>query len=58
VKQSIIHSQPTIVESRYRKKAIQLVWHGSAWDLGMALECFQGVAEGLGTSLKLFESFV
>ncbi|KAF8207766.1 hypothetical protein K438DRAFT_1755184 [Mycena galopus ATCC 62051] len=29
-----------------------------ACDLGMALECFQGVAEGLGTSLKPFEGFV
>ncbi|KAJ7888400.1 hypothetical protein B0H14DRAFT_2562368 [Mycena olivaceomarginata] len=35
-----------------------LQWHGSACDLGTALECFKGVAEGLGTILKLFEGFV
>ncbi|KAF8185890.1 hypothetical protein K438DRAFT_1765669 [Mycena galopus ATCC 62051] len=37
------------------KKPFSLQRHG---DLGTALECFQGVAEGLGTSLKPFEGFV
>jgi hypothetical protein len=41
-----------------RKKPFSLQRHGSACDLGTALECFKGVAEGLGTSLKPFEGFV
>jgi hypothetical protein len=40
------------------KKPFSLQRHGSACDLGTALECFKGGAEGLGTSLKPFEGFV
>jgi hypothetical protein len=40
------------------KKPFSLQRHGSACDLGTASECFQGVAEGLGTSLKLSEGLV
>ncbi|KAJ7135032.1 hypothetical protein C8R43DRAFT_956237 [Mycena crocata] len=32
--------------------------HGSACDLGMASECFEGLAEGLRTTLKLFEASI
>ncbi|KAJ7249281.1 hypothetical protein C8J57DRAFT_1239743 [Mycena rebaudengoi] len=40
------------------KKPFSLQRHGSACDLGTTSECFQGVAERLGTSLKPFEGLV
>ncbi|KAF8169681.1 hypothetical protein K438DRAFT_1774068 [Mycena galopus ATCC 62051] len=51
-------TQHVIARPRQTLAIYSLQRHGPACDLGTALECFQGVAEGLGTSLKPFEGFL
>jgi hypothetical protein len=52
----LLGGPPAGLENRYAgKKPFSFQRHGSACDLGTASECFKGVAEGLRTSLKLFE---